>query len=240
MTNITATCAFSGCHRKVRSKGHCSSHYYMLVEGKPLRPIFVHDPNRKCAQNGCQKKVQARGYCHAHYKRHARGMNMDAPMPHKNVGSRCAVSDCDQPSKTRGYCHLHYRRSMRGAQIDSPVPPKNPDGWGSWYKPSKSGYVLRFRNVNGERESQSQHRQVMEQHLGRALLPGENVHHLNGVRHDNRIENLELWSTVQPAGQRVSDKLAWAREIIALYGEECQMPKVRSVTVLDLLDNDEA
>lgn len=60
---------------------------------------------------------------------------------------------------------------------------------------------------------------VMAEHIGRALLPDENVHHKNGDRADNRIENLELWSKFQPAGQRVSDKLAWAREILARYGD---------------------
>jgi hypothetical protein len=62
-----------------------------------------------------------------------------------------------------------------------------------------------------------EHVVVMSEMLGRPLLPGEEVHHINGVRDDNRPENLELWSTSQPAGQRVEDLLAWADEIIRRY-----------------------
>jgi hypothetical protein len=96
---------------------------------------------------------------------------------------------------------------------------ENHPNWKGGYK-TRNGYVeiLNPQHPNaGKRGYVKEHTAVMSSHLGRPLLPDDTVHHKNGIRHDNRLENLELWASKHPSGQRVEDLIIFAEEILKRY-----------------------
>jgi hypothetical protein len=106
------------------------------------------------------------------------------------------------------YCKLHSTRLRHTGKLGPAGPLYQRRSEGFTPQITAAGYV----RVGGRFE----HRLVMEQMLGRPLERWENVHHINGIRHDNRPENLELWVKAQPAGQRAVDLAEW---VVANYPE---------------------
>ena len=89
---------------------------------------------------------------------------------------------------------------------------KTNNGYG---KIDKNGY--RSVYVKEHKKYILEHRYIYEKHYGVNLESNQNIHHINGDRLDNRIENLELWDTTQPQGQRVEEKIMFYKELYERY-----------------------
>ena len=93
--------------------------------------------------------------------------------------------------------------------------------WKGGKTTTANGYIYAYAPDHPEANCRGyvmEHRLVMEEHLGRFLKLKENVHHKNGIRDDNTISNLELWTKHQPTGSRVEDLLYFCANFLKDYG----------------------
>lgn len=216
-------CSTEACGRPVYSRDLCEKHYRRwLRHGDPetvLRPSVL----KRCMVHGCDKKVDARGLRHGHYQRLLRGSELtdEDPLVRRRYEPKCTVKDCGRPMHGKGLCKTHHTRLAKFGDVlaDRPIRTVKGDGFihhGYRHVPVPE----HLRHLTNDQTPYPEHRLVMAKHLGRALLPDESVHHRNGIRTDNRLANLELWSRFQPRGQRLEDKIEFAQEILRRYGKE--------------------
>lgn len=167
-----------------------------------------------CSVEGCERRSKHPGLkiplCSMHDARRRKTGSLGDPG--SVYGQRfgqwpCEVPGCSRKYYAKGLCSLHYNRLRLTGNVGDPGISKRPNGEGTiaiikgyrrlqWYK-------------DGKRRGIFEHHLVMQGILGRKLYPFESVHHRNGIRHDNRPENLELWMRPHPAGQRPEDLVAW-------------------------------
>jgi hypothetical protein len=207
--------------RKIRARVCHKRHYARTLQEEVVEPSST---NKKltCIAFSCTRSVVARNYCGAHYKRWQSGADVDAT-PIKTWKIGCEVVDCPRKHEAKGLCEIHYKRQKEGRPLEIPIRKMDGSNMKGPWRLNTGGYVSRSARVSPGSTvwtEELEHRMIMSQHLGRPLREGENVHHKNGNRTDNRIENLELWTTFQPKGQRVSDLLEWAENLIETYKDE--------------------
>lgn len=134
---------------------------------------------------------------------------MGAPAPKKELLIKCCAV-CGKEFENRkasvACCSLSCARVLDAKR-------HGPSNWKGGVNRHSSGYLKELRKGHPRADSKGyvlQHRLVMEEGLGRKLEAHERVHHRNGIRDDNRLENLELWvvrgqSSKDPSGQRAVD-----------------------------------
>ena len=113
--------------------------------------------------------------------------------------STCSIKNCNRVYLAKGLCSMHYQRRLYNGD---PIKTKrNPDG---------DGHINQgYQTFKINKKTIHEHRRVMEEHLGRKLLPfpKEVIHHIDGNKLNNHISNLMVMSASEH--QKLHQKLRY-------------------------------
>lgn len=237
-----ACCKVEGCVKEARgAKGFCQSHYVAFTRGTYAldgtrlvapRRVSSYGAGARCAVEGCLNRPKGRGLCAGHYQQWNDGL-LPIDVPNRSVQKDqyrygdeavCAVGGCTLRPINKFMCSKHAQQRERGILDEQgnqlrPLlalgrkPKEGPiyDGAGYVLVRPSPGYPGKTRQGRV-----LEHRLVMEQHLGRLLLEHEIIHHKNGNRQDNRLDNLEIMTTKEhpPAHEYTPEQAVRALEAL--------------------------
>lgn len=210
------------CGKKHNALGFCGACYQRKKKSGELENKPLINAGLVCSVDGCDKEARTKGLCIAHYEKLLKYGDPLAYAP-RRTGVQCSIEGCEQSAIARGWCRMHYARwQANGDPTKTKI--------ASWKKDriDGDGYVQVYApgHANARKTNRvPQHRMVMSEFLGRPLKKNESVHHISGEKTDNRIENLELWVTTQPKGQRPQDLVNYAKKILKTYAKDSEKLK---------------